>query len=197
MLLNVAVTAEYLLRQYGVLEALVGEDAFDDGREQAHVIVGGLAGFFVVGLQGDIALERGPQHQRARRLVEGAHRHQHAADVGVHDDRIGGLLGRLHARDRAPLQAVLGVLRGVLIGDLGEREALDADAEARLVHHHEHRVQAAVRLADEPAGRLVVIDDAGRVAVNAHLLFDRAAGDPVRAADAAIGIDFQLRRHEQ
>ncbi len=115
----------------------------------------------------------------------------------MHDDRIGGLVGRLHARDRAALQAVLGVLRGVLIGDLGEREALNADAEPGLVHHHEHRVQAAVRLAHEPAGRLVVVDDAGGVAVNAHLLFDRAAGDAVGTADAAVGIDFQLRRHEQ
>src|SRR5438874_1289635 len=44
VLLNVAVAAEYLLRDHRVLEALVGENAFDHRRQQAHVIVGGLAG---------------------------------------------------------------------------------------------------------------------------------------------------------
>jgi len=37
----------------------------------------------------------------------------------MHDDRIGRLVRRFRPRQRAPLQAVLGVARGVLIGDLG------------------------------------------------------------------------------
>ena len=62
-----------------------------------------------------------------------------------------GLSGFFGAGERAALQALLGVGRGVLVGDLGLAEPLHADAEARLVHHHEHGVEAAVRLADEPA----------------------------------------------
>jgi hypothetical protein len=84
-------------------------------------------------------------------FVEGAHRHQLAADVGVDDDRIGLLVRRLRPGQRAALDAVLGVLRGVLVGDLADRQALQADAEARLVHHHEHGLQAAILLADQIA----------------------------------------------
>ena len=40
------------------------------------------------------------------------------------------------------------------------REALHRDAEPRAVHHHEHRVQAAVLLADQPAFRAVIVEDA-------------------------------------
>ena len=94
----------------------------------------------------DVALQRGPEHQRARRFVERPDRHQHAPDVGMHDDRVGGLVRALRAGERAALQAVLGVGGGVLVGDLGLRQPLHADAEPRLVHHHEHRVEAAVRL---------------------------------------------------
>ena len=83
-----------------------------------------------------------------------------------------GLLGILRPGERAALQALLRVGDGVLIGDLRLREALDADAEARLVHHHEHGVEAPVLLADEPALRAVVVHDAGGVAVDAHLVLD-------------------------
>ena len=78
--------------------------------------------------------------------------------------------------ERAALQPLLGVGDGVLIGDLGLRQPLHADAEPRLVHHREHGGEAAIFLADQPAGGAVVVHHAGRVAVDAHLLFDRAAG---------------------
>ena len=87
-----------------------------------------------------------------------------------------GLSGAFGAGERAALQAVLRVGGRVLVGDLGLGEALDADREPRLVHHHEHGVEAAIRLADEPARRAVIVHDAGRVAVDAHLVLDRAAG---------------------
>ena len=78
---DVAVAAEHLLRHHRVGEAGVGEHAFDDRREQAHVIVGALAFLLILRAMGDVALEGGPQHQRARRLIEGADRHQRAAHV--------------------------------------------------------------------------------------------------------------------
>ena len=65
----------------------------------------------------DVALERGPQHQRARRFVEGADGHQHAAHVGMHDDRVGRLVREFGAGQRAALQPFFGVERGVLVGD--------------------------------------------------------------------------------
>ena len=59
------------------------------------------------------------------------------------------LSGAFGAGQRAALEAVLGVGGGVLVGDLAERQALQADAETRLVHHGEHRLQAAIRLAEQ------------------------------------------------
>ena len=50
--------------------------------------------------------------------LNGADGHQRAAHVGMHDDRIGRLVLIFGAGDRAALQALLGVGRGVLIGDL-------------------------------------------------------------------------------
>ena len=95
---DVAVAAEHLLRRHGVGEAGVGQHAFDHRREQAHQIVGSLPRLGVAGAMRDVAIERDPQHQRARGFVEGAHRHQHAAHVGMHDDRVGRLVGKFRRR---------------------------------------------------------------------------------------------------
>ena len=183
VLADIAVAAEHLLRRDRVGKAGVGEHAFDHRRHQAHVIFGGLAGFLILRAVLDVAPQRRPQDQRARRLVERLDRHQGAADIRMHDDRIGGLVGRLHARDRAALQALARIVRGVLVGDFGLREALHADREPRLIHHGEHGMQALVGFTHQPAGRAVKIHHACGVAVNAHLVFDRAAHHTVARAD--------------
>ena len=77
------------------------------------------------------------------------------------------------------------------------RQALDGDAEARAVHHHEHRGKAAMLLADQPALGAVVVEDGGRVAVDAHLVLDRAADDAVALAGRAVGVRQELRHDEQ
>ena len=100
-----------------------------------------------------------------------------------------GLSGALAPRQRAALQPLLRVGRGVLIGDLGLREALHGDAEPGAVHHHEHRGEAAVLLADQPALGAVEVHHAGRIAVDAHLVLDRAAGDAVAVAERAVLVD--------
>jgi hypothetical protein len=61
------------------------------------VVVGGLALVGVGGAPRDVALERGPKHQRARRLVECPYGHQHAAHVRMHDDRVGGFFRKFRA----------------------------------------------------------------------------------------------------
>src|SRR4029077_20535922 len=95
------------------------------------------------------------------------------------DDRVGGLVRRLGAGERAPLEAVAGIGGRVLIGDFRLGQPLHGDAEPGLVHHHEHALHALVLFADQPAGGVVVIHHAGGIAVNAHLVLDRAAGDAV------------------
>ena len=54
-----------------------------------------------------------------------------------------------------------------------------------------------MRLADQPALGAVEVEHRGRVAVNAHLVLDRAADDAVALADAAIGAGQELRREKQ
>ena len=113
------------------------------------------------------------------------------------EEQVGGLVRLRRAFERAALPSLLGVGRGVLVGDLGERQALHRDAEPRAVHHHEHRRQAAMLLADQPALGAVVVEHRGRVAVNAHLVFDRAADDAVALADAAVGAGQEFRHEEE
>ena len=67
-------------------------------------------------------------------------------------------------------------MHGLLGRALGDADALQADREARVVHHREHAGEAAVLLADQLADRaaVVAIDHrAGRRAVNAELVLDR------------------------
>jgi len=47
----------------------------------------------------------------------------------------------------AALHPLLGVRERLLVGSLGDRQALHADREAREVHHDEHVLEAVVLLA--------------------------------------------------
>ena len=115
--------AEHLLRLDGVGEADIGEDAFQHRRQQAEPVVGALARRGVGRTMRLVARQSRPHHRRARRFIEGADFEQHAPDVGMDEDRIGGLAGVPRAGQRAALQTLLGIGGGVLIGDFGKRRA--------------------------------------------------------------------------
>ncbi len=138
-----------------------------------------------------------PEGERAGGLGEGFLRQQHAAHVGMDDDRIGRPAGVLRAGERAALQAIARIGDGALVRRLGDAQALHADAEARGVHHHEHRRHALVQLADQEALGAVEIHHAGRVGLDAHLVLDGAAADAVALAHAAVRLGQELRHQEQ
>jgi hypothetical protein len=50
-------------------------------------------------------------------------------------------------------------------------QALQADMQARRIHHHEHRGQAAIGVADQPASSTVEDQGTGGAALDAHLVF--------------------------
>jgi hypothetical protein len=127
----------------------------------------------------------------------GPHGQQVLAHVRVDDDRIGRLARVLGTGQRAALQALLGVGRGRLVGGFRQAQALDADRQARRVHHAEHVAHALVGLADQGALGLVEVHDAGRGRLDAHLLLDRAAGNAVARAQAAVFLDQELGHDEQ
>ena len=99
--------------------------------------------------------------------------------------------------ERAALAALFRVDRGVLVSDLALCQALQPDAEARGVHHDEHGREALLRLADEPALGAVVVHDAGRVAVDSHLLLERSAAEAVALAEGAVLVHEELGHDEE
>ena len=123
--------AEHLLRVDRRLEALVGQIALDHRRDQPEQVVRLLALRFVRRAAHEIDLQRTPQHKRAPALVPGARFHQHPANVGMDDDRI-GLRRRvaLGLLERPALAALARVARRVLVGDLALSEALQARRRA-------------------------------------------------------------------
>ena len=147
--LDVAVPAIDLLRGGGVFEALVGQEPLDDGREQRDQPLR----VPVARAMPPVDQVRAPEGEGSRALHEALLVHQVAADVGVHDQRVGRPLGVLHAGHVAPLQPVERIGQRVLVGDLGLRVALQADAEPGLVHHREHGAHALVRLTQQVARR--------------------------------------------
>ena len=194
---DVAVAAEHLLHIGRDLIALVGAIALDHRGQQPDDQIGLFALFLSLGLVAQIDLQCAPQTQRAHALGEGLGIHQHPADIGVDEDRIGLRLGLGRAGQRPALPPVERIGDRVLIGGLGLAQTLDADPEARGVHHDEHGGKTLVLLADQPALGGVVIEQAGRIAVDAHLLLDRAADDGVALAHRTVLVDEELGHHEQ
>src|SRR5205085_7126504 len=99
--------------------------------------------------------------------------------------------------ERTALPAIARIGCRVLIGDLTLREALKADAKAGRIHHDEHRGEALLGLADQPALRAVVVHDAGGVAMDAHLLLERAAADRVPLAQRPVIVHQEFRDDEE
>ncbi len=159
-----------------------------------------LAALAVVGrMFGPVGMRRGHAGQCPPGLDQCTHRHQHAAHVGVVDDRHRSR----RAGDVATLHALLRIGHGLLVRTLGHGHALHADGEARGVHHHEHVFEAAIFLADAPADRagadlalvLAVEQDAGRAGGDTKLVFERGAPDVVAPARAAVPLATCLATH--
>ena len=145
---------------------------------------------------GAIERDGGGVADRARGAGERAHGEQHALDVGMRDDRA-------RAGSRAGGAALLALARigeRLLRRALGDRDALQADREPRLVHHGEHAGHAAVLLADEEAGGAAVVavdHGAGGRGVDAELVLDRMRARVVARAERAVGVEQEFRHQKQ
>src|SRR3546814_18735193 len=106
----------------------------------------------------------------------------------MHDDRVVWLFRRLGAAQRTHLQALTSVLDAALETDLGMCQPLQRGTQTCGVHKGEHRVQALVRRTDQKAGGAVDVHDAGRVTVDAHLVFKRYAVYTVALALLSFGV---------
>lgn len=141
--------------------------------------------------------QRAVDLQRAGTFGVGLGRQQHLAHVRVHDDRIGLLVLGLGARQAAHLDAVLGISQRVLERHFRQAQRLVAHAQACGVHHHEHGLQALVRLPHQRADGAVDGDLGGGIAMDAHLVLQARAVDRVALPDRAVGVHLVLGHHEQ
>ena len=166
-LFDVAHAAEDLQRGRAELDGALGAPALDDGNHELDERLVLLAhASRRDGAARSRARPRSRRRARASLRSCAFMRHQHAAHVGMVDDRHRAL--REPGLEVAALHALLGVLERALVRAVGERDALHADREARGVHHDEHVLEPAVRLADQiadgAAALLAVVERAGRVA---------------------------------
>ena len=173
------------------------ENAFAIGVSSAPRAAASARVLAIRGAHRDVERDRGGVADGAGGGGQRAHLHQHALDVGMHDDRVGavGLVA-----DGAALAALLRERQRLLIGAVGDADALEADAEPGLVHHREHAVHALVFLADQIADRAALIahgHGAGGSGMHAELVLDAAGVDVVARAQRAIGIDQEFRNQEQ
>ena len=96
-----------------------------------------------------------------------------------------------------PLKPFFRICGRVLIGDFSQRQTLHADAQAGPVHHREHGAKASVLFTQQIGRGAVIVHDARRRRLDAHLLFDRPAGDGVAFSKPAIGPGQELGNDEQ
>ena len=127
----------------------------------------------------------------------------------MHEFQIGRFVGLGGTGQCVADAALMRIGIAVLVGDLADRDALDADAHARAVHHAEHARHAGRRRAllaglgwcgfrsKTPGDGIVEIEHAGRLRLDAHLLFDAARRNTVARAHLAVLTDQEFRHHEE
>ena len=189
---NKTVAAEHLHAVVGHFQPGVGHEGFADRRQERQQVLGVLARGCVRAQMRGIQQLRGEVGQRPIAFVEGFHGQQHPPHIGVDDDRVGGFFRGFRAGQRAHLQAIVGVLDRALEARLAQTQALHAGAQSRVVHHGEHAVQALVRLTDQEALGLVEVQHARGRGLDAHFVFDRAAGNAVALARFALALGRNL-----
>ena len=126
-----------------------------------------------------------------------AHRHEHAAHIGMVDD---GCTRANGAVDRAALHPVLRKTHGRLVRPFRDGYALDAHAVTGGVHHDEHVLQTAVFLTDQIAHRTAMVaklQHCGGACLDSHLVLNADAMHIVGCTQCAIGIDLELGHDEQ
>ncbi|MNQ77520.1 hypothetical protein D3C85_923900 [compost metagenome] len=192
-LLDEAHAAVDLDAQRGDFAADVGGPGLGDGGEQVLAALPDLALGLGGGVLGQVGGDAGGQADGAGGGDLGLHDAEGAAHVGVVEDR--GVL--LAGPDAAALTAVQGIGEGVLIGALGDADALDADGQAGGVHHDEHMGQALVRTADQFGAGALIGHDAGGRGVDAQLVLDADRVEGVAFAQRPVGVDGELGRQEQ
>ena len=175
-LLHEAHAAMHLDAERGAIHAAIRAPRLDDRGQQRDPRLG----LRVAGHAEPVQRRARLQRQQPAGEGDGADLRQHPRHVRVSGDRTAALhpLRRIGLGERQRPRAL--------------RHALHADAQARRVHHGEHGVEAAIRLADQLRLGAVEQHDAGGRGVDAELALDAAAAQRV-----ALPVRQHLRRGEE
>ena len=128
--------------------------AISDPSWENHRALFERAGFDVVngGYEGTMAgVSEGATAGGAAAVGVGFGCQQHAAHIGVNQDRVSRFGGRFDTRQTAHLQTVFGIGQCVLIGHFRQAQGLVAHAQTGCVHHDEHGGQTPVGLPHQAA----------------------------------------------
>ena len=156
-------TAKHLHAVVGAFKCVVGQKRFDNRREQSHIVGSSFTHGFVGVRQFFVNFQRHPVCKRTRTFSIGALREQHATHIGMRNDEVGFFLWIFCTRQRTHLDAFFGISARILVGNFGQTQTLHTHAQTRGIHHHKHRLQAFVRLTNQPTGCAIQIDFCGRV----------------------------------
>ena len=135
--------------------------------------------------------------ERAHRLDLRLHRQQHAADIGVVNDRYAVAAPPPY---RSALDPLPSIVARRLIGAFGDPQALQSDLLPGLVHHREHMRQALVFLAHQVANGTLLLakaHHAGGARMNAKLVLDRRTHDVVAFRQRAVSVVQKFGHQEQ
>ena len=177
--------------------AHLGAKAFDQRHQVVVESLVLLARCRVRVMVGGIKSGGGDRGHGAAALGVGAHGHEHAAHIGVVNDRRSALHGAVH---RAALHPVFGKLSGLLVGAFGHRNALHTHRKTGRIHHDEHVLQAAVFFTHDIAhsAPVIAILQHGRGAgLDTQLVLDAHAMHVVARAQAAVFVDQHLGHEEE
>ena len=147
VLARVAVSAVYLDRQVVGGQAPLRGPAFGDRSEELEQEFGFPSLVEIGGARLIIDQPRAVEVQRKPSFNIAFLRQKHAPHIGMTHE--GDLwLGRVLCAGRAALASASSVVESVQIARITGRGRVDAHHDPRLVHHGEHRSQAAVKFPD-------------------------------------------------
>ena len=101
---------------------------------------------------------------------------------------------------RRALYSCLGIGYSMLIGSLSNGKALQANIEARMVHHSEHNLKPLILLPNQIANRAIIIailKNSGRRAFNTKFFLYRNTFHIILLVKSAVFIDKNFWNNKQ
>jgi hypothetical protein len=196
----VPVPAVNLDGPFGQAEGHVGGIGFHHRDQQIDGVFADFLLLRVRGHLGQVGVVGRLKDEGPEAFGVGFHGNEHAAHVGMVDDRHPGGVGVFHLADIHPLNSFLGVFQGIQVSQVPQGESLQAHAQAGFIHHLEHELNPLALLPQDVAVAFPFIPEVqggGRRAFQPHLVFDAAAIDIVGFSQGAVRVDADLGDDEE